>query len=560
MGIKLPAGTEFKTFHFEVKSVDATQGLVTGYLSTFNTIDLGNGHLRDRVRPGAFKKTLGDALSRKEHKGKKFLWPHLWMHDPMHPTGGYIDGKEDEKGLLVTFQLDISTNAAGFPNNPQAVLEFSGYKQGYIDEQSIGYETIKSSIVEEEIDGDKVMVRDLLELRLVEGSSCTSGFAMNPEASVVAIKTTAEIEDNTTSTPLENATVDEEILSEKVTIVGSTSGPIGPRDEAWSGPKAKAQIWAVAFKGGKINETLARKYFMVLDGDPQNKGSWKYPFWYVGSNPHISVGAVKAIAGLAMGARGVNAPGGLRAKVARLYARINRKYPQATPLIPPWKGKRGDDGVETKSFDDIYAEACKRNVLGDWYDLTSSLTKSMLSCLGSDDEESDHAALMSEILDAFKKAALDWVDMAVEYEVPDLVGDIIGSTGDGDASILNTMSADTRELLKTGARLSSTTRNQLTRHIDGLRQRADDLDGAVATHTSAIRTAADDLATIMQGAEAAYGTDPGTPHAGAQGTDKSLARREPSNKSLTRDNQPGTPTEKDEMAAALARLDAILSN
>src|SRR5689334_10881555 len=94
---------EQKNYILEIKEVDADKGIIRGYLSTFNNTD----YQKDRVLPGAFKKTIQDALQRKSNKGKKYLWPLLWMHDPERPIGGFIDAVEDQKGLLVTAQLDI---------------------------------------------------------------------------------------------------------------------------------------------------------------------------------------------------------------------------------------------------------------------------------------------------------------------------------------------------------------------------------------------------------------------------------------------------------------------
>ncbi len=165
----LPPNTEFKTFRFELKSVDEEQGIIKGYLSTFGNVDSQD----DCVIKGAFKKTIADAKARMA-KGRKYLWPILWMHDPEQPLGGYIDAEEDDHGLLVTAQLDISTNTFGIPKNPQAVLVFSGFKTGYIDEQSMGYNAIAKEYVGR--------VRNLKECRIVEGSAVTMNFAANDQA------------------------------------------------------------------------------------------------------------------------------------------------------------------------------------------------------------------------------------------------------------------------------------------------------------------------------------------------------------------------------------------
>lgn len=179
---------EHKSFTLEVKSVDSDQGIIEGYLSVFNNID----SQKDRVRPGAFKKTIADGIQRKSNKGKKYLWPLLWMHDPEKPIGGFTDALEDKTGLLVTAQLDISTNEQGIPLNPLATSVFSGFKQGYIDELSIGYKAIQKSY--EQGTG----IRDLAEIQVFEGSAVTMLWAANDAAQVSAVKTLQATKDNKT--------------------------------------------------------------------------------------------------------------------------------------------------------------------------------------------------------------------------------------------------------------------------------------------------------------------------------------------------------------------------
>lgn len=163
---------------YEWKVVDAAQGIIKGYLAVFNNVDSYN----DRIRPGAFKKTIADALQRKTNRGKRFLWPLLWMHDPEQPIGGFIDAVEDKTGLLVTAQLDITTNEQGIPRNPQAYSVFSGFDMGYIDELSIGYKAIQKNY-------DQAGIRDLTEIQNFEGSAVTMLFAANELAQVSDVKT-----------------------------------------------------------------------------------------------------------------------------------------------------------------------------------------------------------------------------------------------------------------------------------------------------------------------------------------------------------------------------------
>ncbi len=174
----IAAQIEYKRFHFELKSVDEDQGIIEGYLSTFGNVDSG----KDRVVKGAFKKTLTEAKSRMANQGKQLLWAVLWMHTPEQPLGKVLDAYEDTKGLYVKFWLDISMNAQGIPNNPLATMVFSGYKNGYIDSQSMGYKAIQK-------DYDGEGVRNLKEIQVWELSCVTSLFAMNDEAVVTDVKT-----------------------------------------------------------------------------------------------------------------------------------------------------------------------------------------------------------------------------------------------------------------------------------------------------------------------------------------------------------------------------------
>lgn len=149
-----------KDFKFEVKGVQE-DGTFEGYLSVFNVVDLGG----DLVLPGAFKKTI------EEQKG---IVPLLWQHDSKQPIGT-LSIEEDEYGLKVSGNLLLELKQA----NEAYVLLKAGVLRGL----SIGYETIKKSMVEG--------VRHLKELRLFEGSVVT--FPMLPIAQVSSVKAQEEI-------------------------------------------------------------------------------------------------------------------------------------------------------------------------------------------------------------------------------------------------------------------------------------------------------------------------------------------------------------------------------
>jgi len=161
---------EQKSFAFAIKEFDDANGIVRGYLSTFDNVDEGG----DRVRPGAFKRTLQNKYEYKKANKKQYLMPVLWQHDTNNPIGGYTEAKEDNIGLYVELQLDLDIQ--------KGREAYSGLKKGYIFQQSMGYDTIKADYVK--VDGQTV--RDLVEVRLWEGSIVT--FPMNPEAVVTGVK------------------------------------------------------------------------------------------------------------------------------------------------------------------------------------------------------------------------------------------------------------------------------------------------------------------------------------------------------------------------------------
>ncbi len=67
-------------------------------------------------------------------------------------------------------------------------MVFSGYKMGYIDEFSMGYQALQYDHTKI----DNHMVRDLKECCLWEGSAVTSLQAINPEAEVTQVKTASK--------------------------------------------------------------------------------------------------------------------------------------------------------------------------------------------------------------------------------------------------------------------------------------------------------------------------------------------------------------------------------
>ncbi len=150
--------TDTVTLPFEMKGADDATGDITGYLSAYN-IDLG----KDRVLPGAYRQTIGDAVAFAKAHQSAALWPLLWQHQKDEPIGGIYEASENSFGLHIAARLNLSIE-----KGRQA---YDGLKYGYLS-FSIGYRPVKYQW--------KGNIRELVEIKLAEGSVVT--FAMNPEA------------------------------------------------------------------------------------------------------------------------------------------------------------------------------------------------------------------------------------------------------------------------------------------------------------------------------------------------------------------------------------------
>lgn len=595
--------TEQKTLTFQVKDLGTTTdasgqefGQIEAYGAIFNNVDEGN----DRIIPGAFKRTLKNSKDRAAARQKKYLAPMLWQHDPNEMIGGWYDITEDATGLRAKGDINLAT---------QRGREYYALaKAGMSDEFSIIYDIPAGGAKY-----DKAGVRDLTDIRLFSIDPVT--FAMNDSTYTVAVKASS---------------------GGSATVVGNVKGPLGARDEAWDSAKAEGQIWAAAYDDATstVNKTAASKYFMMRSGDGTEKGDYSYPFWYVGSDPHICVGAVTAIAAAIQGSRGANAPDALKPKIAALYNRINAKYPDDPQLTPPWqaeneKGRQmpTDKAATTrqrKTFEAHYAEEQCEDLLEDWQDVVlCAFTSAVYDAMTIGDQpEADIAAAM----DGLKAAVMDWVADAIKYELPDYLaaqsdtydgGSLYrmehGSGGygyygymsrqtpmhkgrkaekamtasdattggftadhvdklrgaatkakdavDRHAGMLADAAEEVKSLLssaskaaKAGRTFSSSNEQTLSDHADMLDTASKSLQSTMNRQMKAVNSVADDLATILQGSEPAYGTDEGKPQAGQEGKRHDRA---PSHKETRAPHTPsshGDTVSEDEIAAALSDL------
>ena len=163
----------FKNYDASIKDLDVETGVVTGYFSQFNSIDLDG----DVIMPGAFTKTIAE---RGPDSSKPEI-AYLWQHDTYRPLGKLMVLREDNFGLY--FEAKMSDTSYG-----KDALKL--YRDGVITQHSIGYQVIKS---QENTDmGEEVEA--IYEVKLWEGSAAVT-FGANPNTPFTGFKSVEERED-----------------------------------------------------------------------------------------------------------------------------------------------------------------------------------------------------------------------------------------------------------------------------------------------------------------------------------------------------------------------------
>jgi len=156
-------GSERRYYVAELRA-DEEKGIIEGYAAVFNQWSEDLGFFRERIRPGAFSKTIREADIRA-----------LFNHDPNYVLGrnrsGTLDLLEDDHGL----QFRVTP-----PEAQWAQDLYSSVKRGDIDQASFGFGTVRD---EWNHDADPVE-RELIELRLYDVSVVT--YPAYPQTSVSA--------------------------------------------------------------------------------------------------------------------------------------------------------------------------------------------------------------------------------------------------------------------------------------------------------------------------------------------------------------------------------------
>jgi hypothetical protein len=147
---------EYRTFpvtDIEIRKDDDAKPKLVGYAAVFNSLSEDLGGFREKIEPGAFKKTIKDADVRA-----------LWNHDSNYVLGrtksGTLSLKEDDKGLYI--EIDP-------PDTQWSRDLMASIKRKDVDQMSFGFRTI----IDEWEEKGKENIRTLKEVELFDVSPVT---------------------------------------------------------------------------------------------------------------------------------------------------------------------------------------------------------------------------------------------------------------------------------------------------------------------------------------------------------------------------------------------------
>jgi HK97 family phage prohead protease len=148
---------------------------IHGQVALFNRLSQEMWGFRERIAPGCFKKTIGEADIRA-----------LMNHDP-----NYVLGR-NTSGTLKLWEDDIGLNMECEPPDTQWAKDLMvSMKRGDVDQMSFGFRVIKDSW--EDVDGE--IIRTLIECELFDVSVVTYPAYLATSASVRSLLYSNEFRD-----------------------------------------------------------------------------------------------------------------------------------------------------------------------------------------------------------------------------------------------------------------------------------------------------------------------------------------------------------------------------
>jgi HK97 family phage prohead protease len=175
---------------------------------------------------------------------------------------------------------------------------------------------------------------------------------------------------------------------------------------------------------------------------------------------------------------------------------------------------------QRKDFNDHYRQESITDWLySDFNNLVNALKQSLIDefMIGDEPEQDTVTTILNDSSEnkmGFISALKAWVQKGIDLDASNYLQE-----QNGVSQSRYYMSNDKVDNMytKDGRTISKATSDKLQAHIDNIRNMADEHKKAMNEHIKAMHSAADDLATMLQGSEAAYGTDEGKPETGQEG-------------------------------------------
>ena len=534
---------ETKTLSFQVKAIGISTndqgqeiGRIEAYGAVFNNIDDGN----DKILKGSFIRTINNSKSRAEARKSPYMLKMLWQHKTDEVIGSWSDVSEDNFGLKCTGDVLLATQRG------REYYELA--KAGMLDEFSIIYDVMPGGSTY-----DKSGVRELSELRLFSIDPVT--FPMNDETYLVGVKAASG---KTSWSLADKDTKWSGAQAKKDIQEWATSG-----DEINWSKAAQCFFWVSKSPPEKLAD-CKMPFVAKVDGKMQ-------------AIPQGIISCAGVIQG-AMGGADIDDVAGVKAKIATYYKKMDMTPPWEDDGKSSRRHMDRKD-KEKKTVQEHYAEEMCKDLLEDWQDVfVCTLTEAILDAFKIGDQPEQD---VSQALDDFKELVLTkFVPEAIECDLSGYISDNSNTYSSVDSVMqygsdskpnYSYYSNDSKREQKIGKPISADNQKTIDAHVKDLKAKAKSMKAAMQAHTDAmhdtadslgdvagnnakagrsistatakaindaasamhdhadksmdtvkdhvkaVRTAADDFATRMQGAETPYaGDDPGTPDPGQQ--------------------------------------------
>lgn len=337
---------------FEMRGDAGSGATLIGHAAVFDVETTIMGMFREKISPGAFKKTIKESDVR-----------GLFNHDPNFVLGrnkaGTLRLSEDKTGLA--YEIDL-------PDTQAAKDLYTSIERGDISQSSFAFKIIKEVRTEPDEDaGETMPLFDIKETRLYDVSPVTypaydetdvSAHSENdPVGYGVAIKRFAEfcarpveeirqfLEEHCEDTDRDELLVRLWLPYEYRTIVPYQNLPLADKGDGWDGSAARSNVkeWA---GGDDWDPAKYRKAFCWYDAAaPKLLGSYKFPIADVrGDELKVVPEGIYAAAQRLEGSDLSDSDkSGIRSHLKRYYKKMGEDS--------PWESKNLDEGLEAREDD-----------------------------------------------------------------------------------------------------------------------------------------------------------------------------------------------------------------